>query len=112
MHSFEMSDILSAITIITLLAVVVGDRVLGWLKTRGVDLSKLSEIYELTYNIQEQTAELMKRFDDSKLEDAIVSLAKNIAMQTKLLGDIHNQNELNRQEHKLILDQMERINKR
>jgi len=109
---WPVEDVLTAITLITLLAIVIGDRVLGWLKTRGVDLTKMSEIYELAYNTHQNTQALIKLFDDSTLGDAIRALSDNIAVQTKLLGEISNQNQLNRDEHQLILNQMERIGNR
>jgi len=108
----SIHDILTAVTIVTLLAVVVGDRVLSWLKTRGIDLSKMGEVYEIAYNTHEGVQQLLRRFDDSTLEDAIKALSDNVAVQTELLREMVAQNTLNRQEHKLILDQIERISKR
>ena len=108
----ELEDALTGLTIITLLTVVIGDRVLGWLKTRGVDLSKLGEIYELAYNTQQTAEECLKRLDDGKLEEAILSLSKNVSAQTDLLREMVSQAKLQREEHKLILDQMERIGNR
>jgi len=110
--SWAAEDILTVITILTLLTVVVGDRVLGWLKTRGVDLTKMSEMYELTYNTHLVSQEILKRLDDGTLEDAIRALSANIAMQTQLLQELVAQNKLNHEEHKLILDQMSRMSKR
>ncbi len=105
---WNLSDILTTITVITLLALVIGDRALGWLKTRGVDLSKMGELYELSYNTHQDTQELLKRFDDSSLETAIRALADNVAAQTLLLQEMVQQNKLNHQEHRLILDQIGR----
>ena len=102
--SLDFDNIMSTITLVTLLAIVIGDRVLGWLKTRGVDLSKTSETYELAYNIQQDTQELLKRFDDSPLEKAVEALSNNIAAQTELLREMVTLNKLSHQEHKLILD--------
>ena len=107
----DFNSVVSLTTIVALLAVVVGDRILGWLKTRGVDLSKLSETHELVSKISVDTKELLKRFDDSTLEEAILALSSNIATQTELLRDIVVQNRLNHEEHKLILDQMVRVGK-
>ena len=104
--SLTLDNTLTMVTVITLLAVVIGDRVLSWLKTRGVDLSKLSENYELSYNIHQDTQELLRRFDDGTLEKAIEALSKNIATQTELLREMVAQNTLNREEHKLILTQI------
>ena len=109
--TLDFNSIVSLTTIVALLAVVVGDRILGWLKTRGVDLSKLSETHELVSKISVDTKELLKRFDDSTLEEAILALSSNIATQTELLRDIVVQNRLNHEEHKLILDQMVRVGK-
>jgi hypothetical protein len=106
--AWTVSDILSIITIAMLLIVIVGDRTLGWLKTRGVDLSRLGDLYELSYNTHQDTQELIKRFDDSSLEVAIRALAENVAAQTLLLQEMVQQNKLNHQEHRLILDQIGR----
>jgi len=111
MMDLDFNSAVSLITIVTLLSVIVGDRVLGWLKTRGVDLSKLSETHKLVSAISVDTKELLKRFDDSTLEDAICALSSNIATQTELLRDIVVQNRLNHEEHKLILDQLVRVGK-
>jgi len=109
---WSVSEILSAITLITLVSVLIGDKVLRWLKTRGIDLSNLDDTYTLVTEIHENTAALLKRFDDGKLEIAIESLSTNIAVQTELLREMVAQNKLNHEEHKLILDQMGRISKR
>jgi len=106
--SWSLDQILSFLTIVTLLAVVVGDRLLGWLKTRGVDLTKMGEIYELTYNAHENTQELLKRFDDGSLEEAIRALNANVAAQTILLQELVAVSKLQHQEHKLILDTLSR----
>ena len=105
-------SILTYITIITLLAVIVGDKVLGWLKTRGVDLTKLGDLYELTYNTHAGTQEILQRFDDGVLEATIRALTKNIEAQTALVQELVGLSKLQHQEHKLILDQMSRANKR
>jgi len=104
-------SILTYITILTLLAVVVGDRVLGWLKTRGVDLTKLGELYELTFDTRVDTQELLQRFKDNSLELAIHALNKNIGAQTALLQELVGLSKLQHREHKLILDQMVRNSK-
>ena len=109
---WSVSEILSTITLITLVAVLIGDKVLGWLKTRGIDLSKLEDTYDLAVKTNEATQALLKRFDDGKLEVAIESLSANIAVQTELLREMVAQNKLNHEEHKLILDQMARVSKR
>jgi len=106
--SYSLSDILTIVTIVTLLAVVIGDRVLGWLRTRGVDLSQVGKLYDLSYRTHQDTQELIKRFDDSSLEIAIRALAENVAAQTLLLQEMVQQNKLNHQEHRLILDQIGR----
>jgi len=109
--SWAADDVLSIVTIITLLGIVVGDRILGWLKTRGVDLTKLSEMYELVYDTHQVSQELLKQLENSTLEDAIKILATNIGTQTELLREMVNQNKLNREEHRLFLDQLSRIKK-
>jgi len=106
--SWSIDQILSFLTIVTLLAVVVGDRLLGWLKTRGVDLTKMGEIFELTYNTHENTQALLKRFDDGSLEEAIRALNANVAAQTILLQELVAVSKLQHQEHKLILDTLSR----
>lgn len=98
-------NILTYLTIITLFAVVLGDRVLGWLRTRGVDLTKLGEIHETTQ-------ELLRRFDDGALEEVIRALAQNVAAQTAILQELVGLSKLQHQEHKLILDQLVRNSKR
>ena len=110
--SLELNEVLTVLTIVTLLAVVIGDRVLGWLKTRGIDLSRVTETYDTTVSIHEDTQELLKRFDDGSLEKAIEALSSNIATQTELLREMVAMNQLNRAEHKLILDQVSTISKR
>jgi len=104
-------NILTYLAIITLLVVVVGDRVLGWLKTRGVDLTKLGELYELTYDTRVDTQEILRRFKDDGLETAIHALNKNVKAQTALLQELVGLSKLQHQEHKLILDQMVRNSK-
>jgi len=109
--TFSAESALTYITILTLLTVVVGDRVLGWLKTRGVDLTKLGELYELTYDTRVDTQELLQRFKDDSLELAIHALNKNVEAQTALLQELVGLSKLQHQEHKLILDQLVRSNK-
>ena len=105
------NDVLSVVTIVTLLGIVVGDRILGWLKTRGVDLTKLSDMYELVYNTHQVSQELLKHLENGTLEDAIKALAANNTTQTELLREVVSQNKLNREEHKLFLDQLSRLKK-
>jgi len=109
--TFSADSILSYLTIITLLAVVIGDRVLGWLKTRGVDLTKMGELYELAYDTRVDTQELLRRFKDNSLELTINALNKNVKAQTALLQELVGLSKLQHQEHKLILDQLVRGNK-
>ena len=109
--SWAADDVLSIITILALLSVVIGDRILGWLKTRGIDLTKISEMYELVYNTHQVSQELVKQLENSTLEDAIKVLAANIGTQTELLRELVNQNKLNHEEHKLFLDQLSRMKK-
>ena len=111
MH-WTISEILSTLMLVTLVAVLIGDKVLGWLKTRGIDLSKLEDTYDLATKTHTDTQALLKRFDDSKLEIAIESLSTNITVQTELLREMVALNKLNHEEHKLILDQLARIDKR
>ena len=103
--NWTADSILTYLTIVTLFAVVVGDRVLGWLRTRGVDLTKLGEIHETTQ-------ELLRRFDDGALEEAIRALSLNVAAQTAILQELVGLSKLQHQEHKLILDQLVRNGKR
>lgn len=103
--TWTADNILTYLTIITLFAVVLGDRVLGWLRTRGVDLTKLGEIHETTQ-------ELLRRFDDGALEEVIRALAQNVAAQTAILQELVGLSKLQHQEHKLILDQLVRNSKR
>jgi uncharacterized membrane protein YcjF (UPF0283 family) len=103
--NWTADSLLTYLTIITLFAVVVGDRVLGWLRTRGVDLTKLGEIHETTQ-------ELLRRFDDGALEEAIRALSLNVAAQTAILQELVGLSKLQHQEHKLILDQLVRNGKR
>lgn len=104
-------SVLTYLTVLTLLAVIVGDRVLGWLKTRGVDLTKIGELYELTYDTRQDTQELLQRFKDDSLELVIHALNKNVETQTALLQELVGLSKLQHQEHKLILDQLVRNNK-
>jgi hypothetical protein len=105
---WSLSDILTTVTIVSLLAIVIGDRVLGWLKTRGIDLSKINDMYDLSCSVRQDTRELIKRFDDSSLEEVIRALTANVTAQTLLLQEMVQQNKLNQQEHRLILDQLSR----
>lgn len=109
--TFSAESTLTYITILTLLTVIVGDRVLGWLKTRGIDLTKLGELYELTYNTRTDTQDLLQRFKDNNLELTIHALNKNVEAQTSLLQELVGVSKLQHQEHKLILDQLVRNNK-
>ena len=110
--SVSVQDILTVITIVTLLSVVIGDRVLGWLRTRGVDISKVGDIYELAYNAHQNTSIILEKIDEGKLEKALEVLSKNVEIQTQLLREMCAQNKLNHEEHKLILDQLSRVNNR
>lgn len=110
--TFGLGDILTLLTVVTLLAIVIGDRVLGWLKTRGIDLSKVNGTHDLCGAIYNNTQALIKLFDDSTLEDAIKKLSDNISIQTTLLQQMVAQTKLSHEEHKLILDQMARDRKR
>jgi len=85
---------------------------MGWLKTRGVDLTKMGELYELAYNTHQNTSTLLDRLDDGVLEKAIENLSENVVLQTDLLRELLAQAKLNHEEHKLILDQMVRDHKR
>ena len=104
------SDIIAIISTVSLIAVLVGDRTLGWLKTRGIDLTKLEDIYELAYNTHAIVVETEKLLEAGTLEKAIEVLAKNTATQTQLLQAMINQSELQHAEHKLILDQLSALN--
>lgn len=109
--TLEMKDVLSLLAVAALLAVIIGDRILGWLRTRGIDLSKVNDTHELCDSIHEHTQELVRLFRDSKLEDAIEKLSENICLQTTLLQQMVAQSKLSHEEHKLILDQMVRNRK-
>lgn len=107
------------VPLVILVSVFVGDKVILWLKGRGIDLTKLEEIYELTYDLTAATKsckEICSRIDtrlnDETLEKAIGALSENITMQTELLREMLNQTKLQQSEHKLMLDQLSRITDR
>jgi len=104
------SDIVAILSVVSLIAVLLGDRTLGWLKTRGIDLTKLEDIYELTFNIHESVKEIEKQLGSGTLEKAIEVLSANTATQTQLLQAMLNQSELQHAEHKLILGQLAALN--
>ena len=60
MFGLDFSDIVSIIALFSIIAIVVGNRVLGWLQTKGIDLTKLEDIYELAYNVNESVKEIEK----------------------------------------------------
>ena len=106
---WSISEIVSTITLVAIVSVLIGDRALGWLKTKGIDLSKLEEMYELTYNTHVATTELLRQFDEGKLEETMKSLADNIAAQTEVLQGLLLQSQLQHEEHKLMMAQLGRI---
>jgi hypothetical protein len=117
-----LESALHYVPLIILVSVFVGDKILGWLKGKGIDLTKLEDIYELTYDLTEATKscqEICKKIDrrlnDNTLEKAIGALSENVAVQTELLrvmvAQIKAQAELQNKEHSLILDQVSRMSK-
>ena len=122
--TWSMQDILSVVTIITLLAYIVGDKAIGFLKTRGIDLGDISEIRDAVagcekchknvkelhdwHNVTDEDG-IRRWYSRPSLERAIVALSENSTEQTILLKEIINQQELQREEHKLILSAFSKL---
>jgi len=122
--SWCTQDILAVITIVTLLAVIVGDKAINFLKTRGIDLGDISEIRDAVagcekchknvkelhdwHNVTDEDG-IRRWYSRPSLERAIVALSENSTEQTILLKEIINQQELQREEHKLILSAFSKL---
>ena len=122
--TWSLQDILSVVTIATLLAFIVGDKVINFLKTRGIDLGEIHEI-RLAVNGCEKCHRDVKDLHDwhdvtdedgirkwysrPSLERAIIALSENSTEQTSILKEIVNQQKLQREEHKLILSAFSKL---
>jgi len=115
---WSVQDILAVITIATLLVVIVGDKAIGFLKTRGIDLSDISEIRDAVagcekchrnvkelhdwHNVTDEDG-IRKWYTRPSLERAIIALSENSTEQTSILKELLGQQKLQREEHELIL---------
>ncbi len=115
---WSAQDILSVVTIVTLLAMLIGDRAVSFLKTRGIDLGEIHEIREAvegcerchknvkelhTWHSVTDEDGIKKWYTRPSLERAIVALSENSSKQTIILREISNQQQLQREEHSLLL---------
>lgn len=121
---WSLQDILAVVTIVTLLAFIVGDKAINFLKTRGIDLGEIHEIRlavdgcgkchknveELHdwHNVTDEDG-IRKWYTRPSLERAIIALSENSTEQTSILKELVSQQKLQREEHKLILSALSKL---
>ena len=81
---------LDVIAVVGMAAVVVGDRILGQLKARGVDLQKLARQQEdlWQWHAREDDEGVKVWYVRRSLEDAIKELSLSIRTQTEVMSQL------------------------